>query len=506
MGSNPTPSVIFSIYLNRKKLFEHSPILQFLSCRILQDFAGLIERESYFMKVEELLKRPESKTLEFKRDISSLGPILKTVIAFANTAGGTLVIGISPNGELLGVKDIFQTEEKIANSIADNIRPQILPDIEISTVKGKDLLVIKVAHWRAPFYLKKEGFPNGVYIRLGTTSRPAGTELLRELQRSVLTASFDQQPVNDTDKHDLNRAQIIKSFELVDKKINEQKLRSMGVLVPLGQKLVPSIGGLILFGKKQLRKIMFPESRVSCARFLGNTKTDILDQYEVEGTLVDAVEEVPKFIARNTRQMAEIKEIRRKNIPEYSPIAIREALINALAHADYSLSGSHIQIAIFDDRLEIQNPGMFPFGFTFEDLKSGVSRIRNKAIVRVFHELQLMEEWGSGYKRIIESCEKGGYPDPKWEELGTNIRVTFYPFSQALLEIKKEKKKRELTLREKTILALFKNKKSLSFREIFNNISPKVSERMLRYDLAQLKIKEFLRPIGRGRATIWKKI
>lgn len=126
-------------------------------------------------------------------------------------------------------------------------------------------------------------------------------------------------------------------------------------------------------------------------------------------------------------------------------------------------------------------------------------------IVRVFHELQLMEEWGSGYKRIIESCEKGGYPHPKWEELGTTIRVTFYPFSQDLLN-KKQESKKYFTERERMILMLFKKKKYLPFREIFNNMSEKVSERMLRYDLAQLKEKRALRSKGKGRATIWEKL
>lgn len=455
------------------------------------------------MQLEELLQQPESKTIEFKRDMSSLIPILKTIVAFANTAGGILIIGKSVNGELVGVKDIFKSEERLANAIADHIRPQMLPDIEVATVQGKDLLVVKVAHWRAPFYLKKEGLPRGAYIRLGTTSRPASEELLRELQRSQLTSSFDQQPVSDFTKKDLNEEQMITVFARVDKQINEQKLRTLGVLTTVGRHIAPSIGGLILFGNSVRVQSCFPESRVSCARFLGVTKTHILDQYEVQGTLLDAVEEVPKFIARNTRQMAEIKAMRRKNIPEYSPIALREALVNALVHADYSISGSHIQIAIYDDRLEIQNPGMFPFGFTLEDLKSGVSRIRNKVIAKVFHELHLMEEWGSGYKRILESCEQGGYPLPKWEELGTTIRVTFYPFSHELLD-KKRKSEATLTAREKKILAIFEKGERLSFRLIFQSLSPKISERMLRYDLAELKAKGFLKTTGKGRSTIWQ--
>ena len=182
---------------------------------------------------------------------------------------------------------------------------------------------------------------------------------------------------------------------------------------------MPSVGGIILFGKEQ------DSFQVACARFSGTDKEVFLDRYEIKGTILDAINEVPKFIARNTRLAAEIKQIKRRDIPEYSPVAIREALINALAHCDYSITGSRIQIAVFDDRLEIQNPGMFPFGFTLDDFKSGVSRIRNRVITRVFHELNFMEEWGSGYKRILAACQKEGYPEPKWEELGSAIRVIF---------------------------------------------------------------------------------
>jgi len=109
---------------------------------------------------------------------------------------------------------------------------------------------------------------------------------------------------------------------------------------------------------------------------------------------------------------ARIGGMRRQDIPEYPEVAIREVLVNVISHADYSLTGMHILIAIYSDRMEIQNPGMLPFGMTMEDFRSGVSKVRNRVIVRVFRELGLMEEWGSGYRRVLAACQKGGYPDP----------------------------------------------------------------------------------------------
>ena len=105
--------------------------------------------------------------------------------------------------------------------------------------------------------------------------------------------------------------------------------------------------------------------------------------------------------------------------------------MNSVVHCDYSLMGMRVMIAIFVDRLEIQSPGILPFGMTMEDFKSGISMIRNRVIARSFKEIGLMEEWGSGYKRIVDFCKKNGYPVPEWQEIGPTLRVTLYPHPEA---------------------------------------------------------------------------
>lgn len=143
--------------------------------------------------------------------------------------------------------------------------------------------------------------------------------------------------------------------------------------------------------------------------------------------MVRTLDEVPKFIRRNTRMAAKIETMRRQDIPEYPGIALREVLVNAVAHADYSLTGMRLRVAIYADRLEVENPGILPFGMTLDDFKAGVSRIRNRVIARVLRELGLIEEWGTGYLRITEACHEGGYPAPEWEERGPCLRVVFRP-------------------------------------------------------------------------------
>ena len=379
------------------------------------------------MNLPDLLNSPEGKTLEFKRDASSLKPILKTLVAFANTAGGTLVIGREDNGSVVGVGNVLQEEERLANAIADGIRPAMTPEIDICSHDGKSLLLVHVPHWRGPFYVKAEGAEDGVYVRLGSTNRRAGPELLAELQRALSGLSFDQMPCPDVSADDLDAGKVGRFFSQLGRDVSQEHLETLGVLVPQGGRLVPSHGGLILFGSDAARRRLFPEAEMRCARFRGTDKVEFIDRLDLEGTVLEALDEAPKFIRRNTRLAAKIETMRRQDIPEYPVLALREVLVNAVAHADYSLTGMRLRVAIYADRLEVENPGMLPFGMTLDDFKAGVSRLRNRVIARVLRELGLVEEWGTGYLRITEACREGGYPAPEWEEHGPCLRVVFRP-------------------------------------------------------------------------------
>jgi len=451
------------------------------------------------MDINQLVVLPESKTLEFKTNLSPLTSIVKTIVAFANTSGGTLVIGRSPEGVIVGVEDVFEEEERLANVIAESICPKIMPEIEIATVQGRNLLIVKVQYWKGPFYVAKQGVPKGVFVRLGSTSRQAGPELVEELQRVSKHTCFDEQPLLEATQDALDTSRIQQFFAEIQKEYTEEKLFSLGVLKHSSAGVVPSVGGMIFFGKDAFRRKYFPDARVRCARFLGVDKSHILDQSDIEGTILEAIDQVAKFIARNTRLSSEISQVKREDIPEYPSVAIREVLINALVHADYALSGSQILVSIFDDRLEIQNPGMLPFGFTLEDLKSGVSRVRNRVLVRLFKQAHLMEEWGSGYSRVMAVCREAGCRDPLWHELATAVRVVLYPRGARVPQ-----KSEGLSERQQALLVLFKEGGSFSFSQIAEKMSFSISERTLRYDLAHLKQLGLIASTGKARSRVWK--
>src|SRR3990167_7175863 len=149
--------------------------------------------------LEELLARSESKTLEFKENAHSLSKIVQTMIAFANTAGGMLVIGIQDKTKnVIGVKNILQDEERIASAVADSVSPTLLPNLQFISWRDKDVLIVTVSHTPGPFCLKDKGEEGGVYVRLGSTNRIADAAMIAEIKRLKEHTSFDQLPDLET--------------------------------------------------------------------------------------------------------------------------------------------------------------------------------------------------------------------------------------------------------------------------------------------------------------------
>ncbi len=375
------------------------------------------------MNPEDLLAQHEGKTLEFKRNASSSGPILKTLSAFSNTAGGTLVLGVRDRTrEVIGIHDPLSVEEQIMNIASDGIRPQILPEVEIISFRRTNLVTVTVFPGpHRPYYVRSLGQKEGSYVRVGSTNRKATSEVLAELDRVTRNVAFDEEPMGSLTLADLDLETARARFE-GRRKLEQKDLLSLGALTRQGRKLVPTVGGIILFGHNRLRH--FPDARIRMARFAGKDRSTITDRAEANSDPVRAIEEAMAFLGRSTRMGMAVDATRRQDLPQFPPIALREAVINAVAHADYSQIGSPIRIAVFEDRVEIENPGLLPFGLTIDEMRQGVSKLRNRVIGRTFHELGLIEQWGSGIQRMTKASEDLGLPPPELEEFGTCFRLT----------------------------------------------------------------------------------
>jgi len=293
--------------------------------------------------IERFLARNKGKTLEFKENCRPLHAIVRTVVAFANTAGGSIVIGVKDKTkDVVGIAEPLGDEERLANTFADSITPLLIPDIQIHAWRNRQLIVVVVPHSVGPYYVRSEGPDSGVYVRLGSSNRPAGPELIAEIRRLARNAFFDEQPCSGINSEDIDFRVASELFAQASRPFTLPKRRSLGLLVAQGGREVPSNGAVLLFGRT--RSNVFPNATVRCARFLGSDTARFLDQSEIDEYLPNTADQAVAFIERHTRQGLEIGRVRNRKLPEYPVEAVREAVINAIVHADYSIGGAtHVQ-------------------------------------------------------------------------------------------------------------------------------------------------------------------
>jgi predicted HTH transcriptional regulator len=173
-----------------------------------------------------------------------------------------------------------------------------------------------------------------------------------------------------------------------------------------------------------LRVAIDASQRVRTLRFTGQDRARIADQIELSGPLPTWIDLAFSFVDRNLARGVAIDGPRRSDRRALPLVAAREAIVNAVLHADYSQPGGPLRVALFEDRLEVENPGLLPFGLTIEEMRTGVSRVRNRTLARVLRELGYAEQWGSGIGRMEAACHEAGLVPPAFEEIGGRFRVT----------------------------------------------------------------------------------
>ncbi|MCK5827728.1 putative DNA binding domain-containing protein [Candidatus Bipolaricaulota bacterium] len=438
------------------------------------------------MDLSDLLRSPESKTLEFKRDLSSPKGVLRTLVAFANTAGGVLLIGIEDKrGDIVGVPEPHDLEERLASLISDTISPRLVPDIEVLPWRTTHLVGIQIFPSPSrPHFLEKEGIEEGTYVRVGSTNRHADYALIESMRRFANAESYDEQPMPELSSEEVNFRAASELFSSV-RPLKRGDLETLRLITSHQGKRVPTIGGILLFGDN--RECHFPDAWIQAGRFRGIDKTSIVDHTEIKLHLPLIIEGAIEFVNKHTVHGMEIGSVRRIEKWSLPPAAVREAIINAVVHADYAQRGAPIRVSIYDDRLEVENPGLLPFGLTIDDLRRGISKLRNRVIGRVFKELGLVEQWGSGIQRIIATCHEAGLSEPTFEELGTRFRVTLYTHRTA-------RPRTDPT--NQRILDLLSDGTGLSTQEIATAIS--LSARATRTRLAKLVDRGLVREVGTG--------
>ncbi len=434
-----------------------------------------------------MIQKNESKTLEFKRDCSSPDKIIRTIIAFANTSGGVLLIGIEDKDKTVcGVANPLDIEEKLVNLISDLISPRLIPSIEIVSWRNKQIIAIEVFPSPIrPHFKTSLGEEKGVLVRVGASNRKADAPLIRELHRAVRHQSYDEDPILEENSEALDFRAVSELFAGI-RKLKTRDLLTLRLMTTYQRRKVPTNGGMILFGKERLN--YFSDAWIHCGRFAGTTKRKITDVVEFKTYPIYAIDQALEFTKKHALKAIEISE-KAKNRERWNVplLAIREAITNAVVHSDYSQTGAHIRLSFFDNRIEIDNPGLLYDGLTIDDIKQGISKLRNRVIGRIFKELGLIEQWGSGIQRMIAVCEEMGLPSPEFVEFGGQFRATLFLVAR-----------QDMTLDDtnRAIIDLLGQANGLSVKYIAATIG--LSTRTIRARLGELVKKGIVTVIGTG--------
>ncbi|WP_217447549.1 AlbA family DNA-binding domain-containing protein [Maribellus comscasis] len=295
------------------------------------------------MKLIEQIQKGESKTLELKKALPKNENIAKTVIAFSNTSGGKLIIGVNDNREIVGINDneLFYIQDKIVSVIVDNCSPGIIPEIYNVNIEGKLVLVIEIVRGNLkPYFLKSQGKVDGTYIRIGATNRLADLDTIAELERQKRHTSFDEEICYEVAFDQLDISPLLQRFENIGNPLNEDKLRNLKLVKTENGTTYPTNALMILLGK-------FPHCTVKYARFKGTTMDIFVDKKEYEGDIFSILENTQSFVLNHINLKAEIKGLYREETYEIPVVALRETLVNALIHRDYVNQGRDIKVGVY---------------------------------------------------------------------------------------------------------------------------------------------------------------
>ncbi len=329
----------------------------------------------------------ETEKIEYKSQFTE--GIYKEVIAFANTDGGDVYVGVDNNGNVVGLTDV----DKEYTSITNGIRSAIMPDVTMfarATIRPADKVVhIAVSEGtNKPYYLKEKGIkPSGVFVRQGTSSVPASHEQIRQMIKESDGDSFEE---NRSLEQNLTFEAAQRAFKFYGVEFNPEKYRALGIT----QKKGGVYTNLALLFSDQCAHT------IKIAVFRDEACTEFRDSKEFGGSIFKQFEDAANYLALCNKTSSVIKGMVRTDKSDYPKEAVREALLNAIVHRDYGFSGSVI-INVTDHKTEFVDIGGLPPGLSVEDIRSGISQPRNKNLAEAFHRLRLIESYGTGIRRIF---------------------------------------------------------------------------------------------------------
>jgi ATP-dependent DNA helicase RecG len=424
------------------------------------------------------------------------------LVGMANAAGGALVLGLDPkSGTPVGLADPEETLDRILKAALSIEPPLIIPMPRQAELEGVPVLIVLVPPGLPHVYSYK-----GKYL----VSRDGQTHPLppRQLQRLMMergAVSFESTAPEGARVEDLDWDRVdayiagLSGLRVIGR---EATLLHRGSLIRDGKELRPTRAGLLLFGRDP--QCWMPSAGILVARYAGTTMDDHFVKEEIRGTLPDQIRQAEAFVVSNMRRGVRLQALERAEEPEYPIPAVREAIVNAVAHRDYQIRGDGIRILLFSDRLEFYSPGRLPGHVTIQNLVHERFS-RNEALVQVLADMGFIERLGYGVDRIIRLMAQAGLPPPRFQETAAGFQVTLVGPGRDLIGQNRDQRSwRHLGLnpRQEAALTYLAETERITNRE-FQELCPDVSAETIRRDLADMVSRNILLKIGEKRATYY---
>lgn len=382
-------------------------------------------------KLEEIIKNGENSGIEFKVEIEDTEDLAKEIVAFLNLKGGIILIGISDNGEIIGTeKDL---EEWIMNVCRDLVSPPIIPFYEKIFHNNKTVIIITIPQGIDKPYCVFKNNRKTYYIRVGTVKREASREEIRRLYQASGQIHYDILPVHNSLPKDLVEERIneyFKDYRNVDIQniTYDEKIRILtnsGILINTEQGIVCSVGGVLLFGREPEK--FLSQSGIIFAHYKGcDISDELIDRKDFNKTLVENIQDVCSAVKLNVPVPSKIIGLKREEEIFYPEKVVRESVVNACIHRDYTIYGAKIRVFLFDDKLIIRSPGVPPNTITIENMKIGYSVPRNPMLLKFMFDYHFIEGLGRGIPMIIKTMKEISGIEPEIKIEGEETIVTLY--------------------------------------------------------------------------------
>ncbi|MFH1860501.1 MAG: RNA-binding domain-containing protein [bacterium] len=356
-------------------------------------------------ELREGIARGEGFHLDFKQEMEDNNEFAKSVVSFANTDGGQIIIGVSEDSSMLGVTNVDSLMLKIDDIAFNRCEPPITVLQETLVIEGKTLVIVNVPKGDQRPYRTQDG---RYYIRSSNRCRQASREELLRMFQSSESIFYDETVVGRSQYVDLNTdafQTFLQNYVDYDSHGDEDLSLLLKNFHLISNDKKPTVTGLLFFGKNPQNYL--PASRIICAFIRGN---DIAippsDKKELVGRIPDMLDDARKFLKLYLIERHEIKGFEPETIVEIPEVALREAIVNAIAHRDYTINAP-IRVIVYEDRVEIRSPGKLPNTVTIESMKVGGSHVlRNPTIYNLLVKMKMVTDMGSGVRRIIKTIKE----------------------------------------------------------------------------------------------------